>query len=257
METISDKHAALSHHPVYASFNDLKSIRHFMSYHVFAVWDFMSLLKSLQNHLTCVQIPWRPSQYPAEMVRLINQIVVGEESDLGPDGKPTSHFDLYLKGMEEIGADTRPIKKFLATNDYSLIPEGAREFVEFNVDVAKNGHVVEVAANFFYGREKLIPDMFQTIVDTLKRENVSAPTFLFYLERHIEVDSGEHGPLAQKALSHLTNGQKELELLAMDSGLKALAMRKALWDRVLMSLHQTQAIENLQAQSDPQNFSLV
>lgn len=215
-----------------------------MGYHVFAVWDFMSLLKSLQNHLTCVQVPWRPSQYPAEMVRLINQIVVGEESDLDLDGKAISHFDLYLKGMEEIGADTRPIKKFLETMDYSLIPDGSREFVEFNIDVAKNGHVVQVAANFFYGREKLIPDMFQTIVNTLKRENVSAPTFLYYLERHIEVDAGEHGPLASKALAHLTKGSSELELMALDSGLEALAMRKALWDKVLQSLHQTQAAKS-------------
>lgn len=244
METISDKHTELSGHPVYQSFKDLKHIRHFMSYHVFAVWDFMSLLKSLQNHMTCVQVPWRPSPYPAEMVRLINQIVVGEESDLDPAGNAISHFDLYLKGMEEIGADTRPIKKFLETLDYSLIPDGAREFVTYNIDVAKNGHVVEVAANFFYGREKLIPDMFQTIVDTLKRENVSAPTFLYYLERHIEVDAGEHGPLALKALSHLTNGQNELEILARDSGLKALAMRKALWDKVLLSLHQTPVTAN-------------
>lgn len=215
-----------------------------MGYHVFAVWDFMSLLKSLQNRLTCVQVPWRPSQYPADMVRLINQIVVGEESDLDLEGKAISHFDLYLKGMEEIGADTRPVKKFLETMDYSLIPEGAREFVEFNIDVAKNGHVVQVAANFFYGREKLIPDMFQTIVNTLKREHVSAPTFLYYLERHIEVDAGEHGPLASKALAHLTKGSSELELMALDSGLRALAMRKALWDKVLLSLHQTQATKN-------------
>jgi hypothetical protein len=254
METISDKHAILTNHPVYQSFNDLDSIRHFMGYHVFAVWDFMSLLKSLQNHLTCVEIPWRPSIYPAEMVRLINQIVVGEESDLGPDGKATSHFDLYLKGMVEVGADIRPIKKFLETNDYSLIPDGAREFVEFNIDVAKNGHVVEVAANFFYGREKLIPDMFQTIVDTLKRENVSAPTFLYYLERHIEVDAGEHGPLAAKALTHLTKGLPELELMALNSGHQALAMRMSLWDKVQLSLHQTQATKNWQDLSSQQNL---
>ncbi len=225
-----------------------------MGYHVFAVWDFMSLLKSLQNHLTSVQVPWRPSHYPAEMVRLINQIVVGEESDLDRDGNAISHFDLYLKGMEEIGADLRPIKKFLETMDYSSIPDGAREFVTYNIDVAKNGHVVEVAANFFYGREKLIPEMFQTIVDTLKRENVSAPTFLYYLERHIEVDAGEHGPLASKALTHLINGQKELELMAWDSGLKALAMRKALWDKVQMSLPRTPEAASWPDRSSPRNL---
>lgn len=235
MNTISFKHEELTLHPVYSTFNDLQSIRHFMSYHVFAVWDFMSLLKSLQNHLTCVSIPWRPSPYPSEMVRLINQIVLGEESDLDPEGRPVSHFDLYLQGMEEVGADTAPIRKFLETNDFSLIPHGAREFVEYNLNIAKNGHVVEVAANFFFGREKLIPEMFQTIVDTLRRENISAKTFLYYLERHIEVDAGEHGPLAFKALTYLTQGNPDLELLAHETGQKALDMRRFLWDEVLSS----------------------
>lgn len=227
------KQAELTKHPVYNTFSTLDSIRHFMGYHVFAVWDFMSLLKSLQTHMTCVSLPWKPSKYPTEMVRLINQIVLGEESDLDRDGHPVSHFELYLRGMEEIGADTTLIRNFLETGDYRLIPSGAREFVEFNINLAKNGHVVEVASSFFFGREKLIPDMFQAIVDTLKKEKVSAPTFLYYLERHIEVDSGEHGPLALKALSHLTQGDPRLDSMALETGLKSLDMRYALWDEVL------------------------
>jgi hypothetical protein len=228
-----------------------------MSYHVFAVWDFMSLLKSLQIRLTCVELPWRPSQYPSEMVRLINQIVTGEESDLDLDGNPTSHFDLYLKGMEEIGASTALIREFLATLDYSLIPSGAREFVDYNIDVAKNGHVVEVASCFFFGREKLVPDMFQSMVDVLKRENVHAPTFLYYLERHIEVDSGEHGPLALKALTHLTSGDSKLEQLALVSGLRALEMRTALWDKVLETLPQSLKGNERLARPIPQSSSQV
>lgn len=220
-----------------------------MGYHVFAVWDFMSLLKSLQIHLTCVSLPWKPSPYPAEMVRLINQIVLGEESDVDADGNPVSHFDLYLRGMEEVGADTTLIKKFLATNDFSLIPDGAREFVQHNLDVAMKGHIVEVAASFFFGREKLIPDMFQAIVDTLKRENVVAPTFLYYLERHIEVDSGEHGPLALKALSHLTQDDEKLLHMAYNAGIKALDYRWSLWDKVL------EAHPEFQASGCPQGLS--
>jgi hypothetical protein len=233
MEIITQKQDELTRHPVYGTFNTLSGIRDFMEYHVFAVWDFMSLLKSLQIQLTCVQLPWRPSPYPTEMVRLINQIVVGEESDLDAEGKPVSHFDLYLRGMEEVGADTTRIRKFLETSDMAIIPEGAREFVKHNLDVAHNGHIVEVAASFFFGREKLIPDMFSSIVNTLKAQNVSAPTFLFYLERHIEVDSGEHGPLAMRALNYLTSSDPELMAMALASGTKALDMRTYLWDRVL------------------------
>lgn len=235
MEAILNKQKELTLHPVYQTFGSLDSIRHFMGHHVYAVWDFMSLLKSLQRHITCVSLPWRPSHYPTEMVRLINQIVLGEESDVTLDGHPVSHFELYLQAMEEVGADTRGIHQFLKSYDLKLIPEGAREFVTFNLDLAQNGHVVEVAANFFFGREKLIPDMFESMVATLKREGVVAPTFLYYLERHIEVDSGEHGPLALKCLDSLTQGDPELLLLAQKAGLKALEMRQALWDAVLRS----------------------
>lgn len=237
MEALLNKQKELAGHPVYQCFDNLESIRHFMSYHVFAVWDFMSLLKSLQRHITCVSLPWKPSPYPTEMVRLINQIVVGEESDVTGEGEAVSHFELYLRAMNEVGASTVRIETFLRNYDLNLIPEGVRDFVKFNLNLAENGHVVEVAANFFYGREKLIPEMFQKIVDTLKRESVSAPTFLYYLERHIEVDSGEHGPLALKCLEYLTADSDDLKNRALKSGLKALEMRQSLWDTVLKSDH--------------------
>jgi hypothetical protein len=233
MEQILIKQQALSQHPVYQTFTGIDSIKHFMRYHVFAVWDFMSLLKSLQSHITCVTVPWKPSPYPADLVRLINQIVLGEESDVDQHGTPISHFNLYLKAMEEVGASTYEIRNFMSTMDYSKIPEGVREFVTHNLRVAQYGHVVEVAASFFYGREKLIPGMFESIVEVLKKENIHAPTFLYYLERHIEVDSGEHGPLAMKCLDHLTGDDDGLKMLAFRSGQDALELRHKVWDNVL------------------------
>ena len=237
MDSLLRQQKKLATHPVYRSFDNLDSIRHFMSYHVFAVWDFMSLLKSLQRHITCVSLPWKPSPYPSEMVRLINQIVMGEESDITFHGEAISHFELYLRAMKEVGASTANIEKFLKNYDLNLIPEGARDFVKYNLDLAENGHVVEVAANFFYGREKLIPEMFQSIVDTLRKEQVKAPTFVYYLERHIEVDSGEHGPLALKCLDYLSADNEELKNRALMAGQKALEMRQALWDTVLKTDH--------------------
>jgi Protein of unknown function (DUF3050) len=232
MEEFKPLQHKLTYHPVYQSLDTLESLKHFMRFHVFAVWDFMSLLKSLQRHISCVTVPWKPSVYPAEMVRLINQIVLGEESDLDQNGKAVSHFELYLKAMEEVGADTTEIKKFLETMDLNDIPEGARSFVAHNLQVAQTGHVVEVAASFFYGREKLIPDMFQVIVDVLKKENVQAPTLLYYLERHIEVDSGEHGPLAMKCLDTLIGENQQLKSLSFHAGMQALQARQDLWDHV-------------------------
>lgn len=239
MNLLEEKKFLLAKHPVYQSLTSIENIRHFMEYHVFAVWDFMSLLKSLQQKLTCVSIPWRPSPYPSEVVRLINQIVLGEESDVDREGNPASHFELYLKAMEEVGASSVLIRDFLKSDNYALVPHGAREFVKGNIELAKNGHVVEVAASFFYGREKLIPDMFHAIVKTLVQEQIEAPTFLYYLERHIEVDSHEHGPLALKALSHLCAGDSRLMAMAQSTGEQALDRRMALWDKVLETLPRT------------------
>lgn len=243
MEQILSKQQELNQHPVYQTLTNIESIRHFMRYHVFAVWDFMSLLKSLQRQITCVQVPWKPSIYPTEMVRLINQIVLGEESDVDQYGNPLSHFELYLKAMDEVGASTAEIRDFMNTMDLKGVPDGAREFVAHNLHVAQYGHVVEVAASFFYGREKLIPEMFQMIVDTLKKENVHAPTLIYYLERHIEVDSGEHGPMAMKCLDYLTGQDEGLRSLAFHSGRKALEMRHALWDEVLTQSYGDVAVE--------------
>jgi hypothetical protein len=236
MEEILKRQVALTHHPVYDSLNTIPGIRNFMQHHVFAVWDFMSLLKSLQRRITCVEVPWRPSVYPAEMVRLINQIVVGEESDTDYQGAATSHFELYLKAMTEVGASTAEITDFITTLDLTKIPAGVREFVTHNLEVAQGGHIVEVAASFFFGREKLIPPMFQTMVDTLKSHHMQAPTLIYYLERHIEVDGQEHGPLAMRCLEHLTGQDPQLQKLAATAGLQALQMRQQLWNTTLKNL---------------------
>lgn len=233
MDQILQLQHELSAHPVYKTLSNLNSIRHFMRHHVFAVWDFMSLLKSLQKEITYVAVPWKPSKYPPEMVRLLNQIVLGEESDIDQFGIPTSHFELYLEAMKEVGASTAEISNFLSTMDMNRVPIGAREFVKYNINLALQGHVVEVAASFFYGREKLIPSMFESIVSVLKTENINAPTFLYYLERHIEVDSGEHGPLAMKCLNYLTGNDEQLKELALKAGVDSLKFRTKLWDNVV------------------------
>jgi DUF3050 family protein len=66
-----------------------------MQIHVLAVWDFMSLVKRLQSEVTVQRLPWMPP-ISAQIARFANEVVLGEESDLGPDKKPTSHFELYL-----------------------------------------------------------------------------------------------------------------------------------------------------------------
>ena len=235
MEQIKKLSSELSYHPLYSKLTNIENIRFFMENHVFAVWDFMSLLKSLQIKLTCTTLPWRPSGYPSEIVRLINEIVVGEESDVDQNGVPCSHFELYLRAMSEVGANTARITDYIQTLNPEFIPAECREFVEKNINLAIHGKVHEVAASFFHGREKLVPEMFITMVDVLEKECIDAPTFIYYLKRHIEVDGGDHGPKANHCLQFLTKTDQE-KTEAQMRAVESLELRKQLWDKVLVSL---------------------
>ena len=104
------RHKVISH-PLYAELNTKHAVVTFMELHAFAVWDFMSLLKTLQQSLTCVQVPWIPTG-PMVSRRLINDINLVEESD-ELDGGFISHFELYLEGMRQAGADRTAVDAFI------------------------------------------------------------------------------------------------------------------------------------------------
>jgi hypothetical protein len=169
----------LLHHPLYYKLNSTKAIQTFMEYHVFAVWDFMSLVKALQRKLTCTDLPWVPVGSPSTR-RLINEIVWGEESDVDQFNQPASHFELYLKAMEEIGADTAPVKNLLAEIQNgtpwetavakSSIPDEIKSFLNFSLTTATQAPVHVIASVFTYGREDLIPDLFIAIIKEMAKK---------------------------------------------------------------------------------------
>nr|VFJ61884.1 MAG: Protein of unknown function (DUF3050) [Candidatus Kentron sp. FW]VFJ66445.1 MAG: Protein of unknown function (DUF3050) [Candidatus Kentron sp. FW] len=232
LEEINLLHQKLEHHPLYSRMNNPENIRIFMKYHVFAVWDFMSLLKSLQKRVSYLEVPWKQSPHDPEMVRLINEIVLGEESDTDAHGKANSHYGLYLQAMEEIDADSSLVLAF--TDDWkqsSLLPEPLADIVGYHLDLALNGELHEVASAFFYGRERLIPIMFAAILNHVDKLRLECPSLIYYLERHIEVDSAEHGPKAYEFLSHLCDTPEKItrvRQVAHDSLIK----RHELWDFV-------------------------
>src|SRR6185295_14968856 len=102
----------LADHEVYRNIETLHDLRRFMEHHVFAVWDFMSLLKALQRRLTCIEVPWVPEGGRLAR-RLINEIVLEEESD-NDGGDYISHFELYRNAMKQCGAKTSTIDLFIA-----------------------------------------------------------------------------------------------------------------------------------------------
>lgn len=236
---------ALMSHPLYARLADERSVVRFMERHVFAVWDFMSLVKSLQRSLTCVEVPWLPVGDPVER-RFINEIVLDEESDLDAEGRPRSHFELYLDAMRAAGAETGTIDLFLETLRETGDPVGSLHgcgacpsvqlFVETTLDLA-GGEALETAAAFAYGRELLIPPIFREVVAKLgEREPERFGPLGFYLSRHIETDETNHGPIARRLVERLIGGDAEREARALRAAWRALEARCALWDATAFAL---------------------
>nr|WP_295923674.1 DUF3050 domain-containing protein [uncultured Dyadobacter sp.] len=229
-------------HKVYSVIKDIDDLRAFMRYHIYAVWDFMSLLKSLQNSLTCTTVPWFPAG-DGETRHLINEIVTGEESDVDMDGNVKSHFELYLDAMEQCGADTGEITLFIETlrrtgsfeSAFALAgtPENARNFVDFTFDTIRTGGDHMQAAIFTFGREDLIPGMFMSIIgDMHKNFPGSISIFKYYLERHIEVDGDHHSHLALQMTANLCGDNETRWQEAEAATIESLQKRIALWDGV-------------------------
>ncbi|MGO8952869.1 MAG: DUF3050 domain-containing protein [Rhodomicrobium sp.] len=243
---IAKEYAAVSSHPVFDALETVEDLHIFMERHVFAVWDFMSLLKRLQRELTTIGLPWTP---PASVIaaRHINEIVLGEETDEAPGGRHMSHYELYVESMREVGANPAAIEKLMdllrggesievALGKAGADPAVAR-FVTATTGTALNGSLPQVLGSFFYGRENVIPHMFRRLLERWKIDGSKAPVFVFYLERHIELDSERHGPLAEGIIEELVKDEaSQLELL--NAALAAVRQRRQLWDGVLERLRQ-------------------
>lgn len=233
----------LLNHSLYKNVTSIEELHTFLEFHIFAVWDFMSLLKGLQIHLTSVSIPWKPIGNP-EIRYLINEIVVAEETDISFDGKRQSHFEMYIDAMHECGANTNHIFEFLENVEKtknifvsikaSKLPEEVKAFLTYTFTIVEEGEPHKIASAFTFGREDLIPNMFTEI---LRNFQVNFPTvnlskLIYYFERHIELDADEHGPMAMKMIDELCGDcpkkWADVKQVAHDS----LQMRIQLWNAI-------------------------
>jgi len=232
----------LLNHPLYGSVDSEIKLRLFMESHIYAVWDFMSLLKQLQLNLTCVSTPWVPVGN-ADTRFLINEIVLGEESDVDEDGIRTSHFELYLKAMKQVGANTQPINVLLdlirqgnSVSDAmasASLPLYIKEFLNTTFSFVEANKVHEIAAVFTFGREDVIPQMFIRLVNDIEaRVPGTISTFKYYLERHIEVDGDHHSHLALQMTELLCGTDEQKWKEAIDAAKKAIEARIGLWDGI-------------------------
>ena len=245
---IEAQRKAILHHALYPKMISLKEVRVFMEHHIYAVWDFMSLLKTLQRSLTSVETAWVPTEDRASR-KLINEIVMAEESDVDLNGDPASHYELYLDAMRQAGAETRPIIRFVQTLQRGYKP---KEVLRFNIAEAdedclaflnvthaiiQRGKLHEIAAAFTFGREDLIPDMFTALIKKLYTEHPEElSAFIYYLDRHIELDGEEHGPMAIQMMHHLCKEDDQKWVEAEEACVEALEARLALWDAISKKL---------------------
>ncbi len=245
-ERLAPLRVALLEHPIYQQIVSLDALRLFMEHHVFAVWDFMSLLKALQQQVSCVTVPWLPTADPLA-TRFINEIVLAEESDEdGHDGF-ISHFGLYRRAMTRCGANTTAIDGFLAelrqgkssaaALETAGVADCVRCFVSQTFDVIEGGGLRTIASTFTFGREDLLPEIFQRIVESL---NVAAggglDDFRYYLDRHIGLDGDEHGPMAGRLIELLCGYDEGRWQTVEQAAVAALEARLELWDGVCATL---------------------
>ncbi len=227
-------------HELYKSIISVECVKQLMELHVYAVWDFMSLLKALQREFTSVDIPWIPSSNP-DLRRFINEIVLEEESDVNLKGEYKSHLEMYLEAMADLGANIEPFNTFVNTVvSEGLTPainglksEDAKAFLAYTFKVIDSNKPHCIAAAFTFGREDLIPDMFHVLVNELHDINPEQLKNLkFYLDRHIELDGDNHGPLAEKMMLILCGDDDLKWKEATETAIECLKHRRNLWTGV-------------------------
>ncbi len=233
----------LLNHRLYSNIERIEDLQIFTENHIYAVWDFMSLLKALQIKLTCTKTPWVPNNN-SQTAYLINEIVLAEETDVNQLGERKSHYELYIDAMIDIGAKiefpTKNIneiassKNVFASIDNLELHKNIKEFLQFTFSVIEEGKPHKIAAIFTFGRENLIPNMFNEILrefeKNIKDKDISK--LIYYFERHIELDEDEHGPMALEMVSMLAeNDQKKWDEIEKIS-IEALEKRILLWDAI-------------------------
>ena len=248
LDSLTPLKEKLANHRIFERINSIQELKVFMEHHIFAVWDFMSLLKKLQKDLVPSGSPWVPNPN-GNLVRFINEIVMEEESDQaygnGAEISYTSHYQIYLDAMTEVGASTETISRFVemvkseginSAMQKINLPDPSRLFMSHTFKLINEGKSHEIAASFAIGRESIVPLMFKRILDQSKLEDDQVPVFRYYLVRHAELDGDHHGPMAHKLLENMSEGDPEIQQEIIEQAIKSIEQRIFFWDGVLDAL---------------------
>lgn len=245
LDETQEERVLLQNHKIYDLITNIKNLKIFMEHHVFAVWDFMSILKSLQLKITCANIPWYPKGY-GESARLINEIILAEETDENLYGGYSSHFEMYVHAMNQAGAETKVINKFLnelQSNSLELalkntnVPSPSKKFIKSTFKLIDKAPAHVIASIFTFGREEVIPEMFKAIVKKINKNlKGELKPFIFYLDRHIGLDEDAHTPAALRMIKNLCGNSQENWDEALLFGKKAMQSRIKFWNEIAFKL---------------------
>ena len=254
LNKLSPLTSRIIHHPLYADIASIEHLRIFMEQHVFAVWDFMCLLKELHRHLVSTSAPWFPPKC-ALSAHLIGSILAEEEGDLDEDSNYASHYDIYLRAMEKIGANTTVIKQLhaLLKNGSNLedaisqlsIREKTKQFILTTFSFFdQEAH--EIAAAFVYGREGITTSMFSPVIKKIEAETHGKvpevlSTLMYYLKRHVQLDSEEHFPKALQMMESLMENDAKKIQEAEVAASKALNARIEFLDDIHLAFLEQQS----------------
>ena len=149
--------------------------------------------------------------------------------------------------MEEIEAETATINHFVSgikdldsIGNYikkSDLNSAIKSFLNFSFLTIEGWKSHEIAAAFTFGREEIIPDMFIEIIQQTEKTNkISLDKINYYLQRHIDLDGDEHGPLAHEMIVGLCKNDSKKWEEVIDISKKALKERIQLWDFINFSI---------------------
>jgi hypothetical protein len=240
----------LAKHQLYGQLTTRTALRTFMQMHVFAVWDNMMLLKTLQQRLTCVTTPWLPPSDPIA-ARLINEIILDEETESFGNGEYLSHVQFYLTAMSDLGAQTQPIQQLInllrsgmeleeALTRGAIVPS-ASAFVWTTWQICQ-GSTAGIVAAFLSGREEISPPMFANLLDQLdvveqsfvsQNDSWCSDRLREYCQHHVGLDEAQHIPIAKKLLYRICGQNLEAWQQATTAAIATLVARQQLWDEIL------------------------
>ena len=185
----------LMDHPLYISIREKEDLRIFMEGHVYAVWDFASLINGLCTRLTHLG---DHSELDNESLLALLSAITNQ----GPEteGKPFGLFSDYRNAMQLAGASTFEIDDLVNRVRQGTPPERAIldsklpgyvvQFLDHTFSILRENNLVVMAATFAFGRGGLIPELFSRMVDKRVQEGDESLTGLqAYLNGYIEVGS--------------------------------------------------------------------